>query len=74
VLAVAGGAVPEVVGDAGLLAPADTEAFIALLHELLRDPQRRAALGDAARRRVLEHFSLQQMRRAYVCAIELAAR
>ncbi len=74
VLAVAGGAVPEVVGDAGLLAPADdNDTFIALLHQLLRDEPRRAALGDAARRRVLEQFSLQRMQRAYASAIESVA-
>lgn len=73
VLAVEGGAVPEVLGDAGLLAPAHADRFIALLRELLRDERRRASLGAAARRRALEHFSLQRMRSAYVSAIESVA-
>jgi glycosyltransferase involved in cell wall biosynthesis len=71
VLAVRGGAVPEVVGDAGLLAPIDdADAFLSLLRTLLSDPDRRAALGQAARRRALEHFSLQRMRGSYVAAVE----
>ena len=71
VLGVSGGAVPEVIGAAGLLAPVDDmDGFIAHLRELLCTESRRAALGAAARRRVLDHFSLRAMRRAYADAVE----
>jgi len=49
------GAVPEILGDAGIcVAPADAEALAAAISELLADPARRAAMGEAGRRRVLE--------------------
>lgn len=71
VVAVRGGAVPEVLGDAGLLAPVDdVAAFTALVRELLTDPCRRAALGAAGRSRALQHFSLEVMRSSYAAAIE----
>jgi glycosyltransferase involved in cell wall biosynthesis len=70
VLAVDGGAVPEVLGGAGVLSPANApEAFSARLREILADPQRRAALGTAARRRALQ-FSLSTMQQAYCDAVE----
>jgi len=75
VLGIDSGAVPEVVGVAGVLAPPDdADAFLRLLQELLRDERRRAALGQAARQRVLEHFSLPGMWRAYASAIESVTR
>jgi glycosyltransferase involved in cell wall biosynthesis len=71
VLGVRGGAVPEILGDTGYLAPVgDTQSFDALLRTALDDRRRGNLLGEAARRRVLEHFSLREMRRAYVAAIE----
>jgi glycosyltransferase involved in cell wall biosynthesis len=71
VLGVLGGAVPEVVGDAGVLVPVEDPAtFAAQLRALLADPGRRAMLGQAARSRVLELFSLDRMRGCYVAAIE----
>jgi starch synthase len=49
------GAVPEILGDAGIcVAPADAEALASAISELLDDPARRAAMGEAGRRRVLE--------------------
>jgi glycosyltransferase involved in cell wall biosynthesis len=70
VLAVDGGAVPEVLGGAGILSPPnDPEAFSVRLRELLADPQRRAALGAAARRRA-EKFSLSEMQDAHARAVE----
>jgi glycosyltransferase involved in cell wall biosynthesis len=73
VVAVAGGAIPEVVGSAGILSPAtDPQAFSARLRELLDDPHRRAALGTAARNRAQE-FSLRAMQEAYSQAIESVA-
>jgi glycosyltransferase involved in cell wall biosynthesis len=72
VLAVAGGAVPEVVGQAGLLTPVnDPEAFGRTLQALLADPQQRASLGRAAHQRA-QLFSLELMQRAYAEVVELA--
>ena len=71
VLGVHGGAVPEVLGQAGVIAPVDDpESFGRLLDALLADPARRADLGAAARRRVLERFSVATMRGSYVAALE----
>jgi glycosyltransferase involved in cell wall biosynthesis len=52
-----GGALPEVVGDAGVVVPAgDAAALAAAIAGLLADPARREALGQAARARILEAF------------------
>ena len=52
-----GGALPEVVGDAGVIVPkGDPQALAAALAGLLNDPGRRSTLGAAARKRVTEHF------------------
>lgn len=54
------GGIPEVTisGETGLLVPfADTAALAAGIETLLRDPVRRAALGQKARARAREHFS-----------------
>jgi glycosyltransferase involved in cell wall biosynthesis len=49
------GAVPEILGDAGIcVPPADADALAAAIAALLADPQRRATMGEAGRRRVLE--------------------
>jgi glycosyltransferase involved in cell wall biosynthesis len=70
VLAVDGGAIPEVLGQAGVLTdPRDSRAFSASLVELLSDPGRRQELGSAARLRA-QRFSLHQMQDAYCEAIE----
>jgi glycosyltransferase involved in cell wall biosynthesis len=53
-----GGALPEVVGDAGLLVPpGDAPAIADAGTALLDDPGRRAGLGARGRRRVVEQFS-----------------
>lgn len=55
------GAIPEVVGPDGLCAdvvePGDVGALTAALAALLDDPERRAEMGAAGRRRVKELFS-----------------
>lgn len=52
-----GGALAEVVGDAGaLVPPADAEALRSTIDALLRSPSRRAELAERGRRRVLERF------------------
>ncbi len=54
--------IPELIEDGvtGLLAePASPESFARALAALVADPARRAALGDAGRRRVQAHFGLE---------------
>lgn len=71
VLAAGGGGTPELIGDAGVLAPPETPgAFADLLRDLLGDPRRRAALGVAARQRALERYSVERMVREYVDVVE----
>ena len=49
------GAIPEILGDAGIcVPPADAEALAAAISALLDDPARRTVMGEAGRRRVLE--------------------
>ena len=63
-----GGALPEVVGDAGIIVPAkNVEALVDAIDGLLRDPQRRAQLGEAGRQRIDDAFCWQ------VCAREMTA-
>jgi len=60
-VATAVGGVPELVvhGETGLLTPAgDARAFAQAVQELIEDPKRAAAMGGAARDRVLAKFSL----------------
>ena len=76
VAAAAGGgsALPEVLGDTGVLTPADDPgAFAAALAQLVADPDRRQALGIAARQRAVSLFSLERMGREYAEAIEACA-
>ncbi|MEU0171382.1 GT4 family glycosyltransferase PelF [Streptomyces iakyrus] len=55
------GGVREAVGDTGLVVPPrDPEAMAAAALELLGDPGRRRAMGEAARLRVIEQFTLRQ--------------
>jgi glycosyltransferase involved in cell wall biosynthesis len=55
-----GGALPEVVGDAGIIVPAKSvEALASAIDELLEDPAQRAELGAKGRARILEQFCWQ---------------
>ncbi len=55
-----GGALPEVVGDAGVIVPVrDARSLEEAIESLLEDPQRREQLGVAGRQRILERFSWQ---------------
>lgn len=55
-----GGALPEVVGDAGLIVPTRNHSEIArAVRQLLTDPDLREELGDKGRQRILENFSWQ---------------
>ena len=61
VIATTGGALPEVVGDAGLLVPpADPRALAAAILRLLADPDAAARLGQAGYKRVHRHFTWRQ--------------
>jgi glycosyltransferase involved in cell wall biosynthesis len=68
VVSVSVGEVPYVVNhrQSGLLVERDDEdAFVAAVSELVCDPKLRRSLGDAARRRVSQHFSASQMIASY---------
>lgn len=61
VIATTGGALPEVVGDAGILVPPrDTPALAAAIENLLDDPAKAAALGQRGYQRVQAHFTWQR--------------
>lgn len=61
-----GGALPEVVGDAGVIVPVkDVGALVEAIDGLLRDPERRAELGARARKRIEDNFCWQ------VCANQM---
>lgn len=58
VLGTNSGALPELVGDAGRIVPEeDVAALAAVLQELYADRSLCERLGDAGRRRIVEHFS-----------------
>ena len=58
VVSTTGGALPEVVGDAGVLVPpGDDQALAAAILGLLRDQDKAAALGCKGYRRIQEHFT-----------------
>jgi glycosyltransferase involved in cell wall biosynthesis len=68
------GAIPEVVGDDGacatLVTPGDVGEFEAAIEQLLDDPERRDAMGRAARERVLERFSWRAVAKATAAAYD----
>lgn len=60
VISTDGGALPEVVGDAGIIVPVrDAGALEEAIEALLQNPQRREQLAAAGRQRILERFSWQ---------------
>ncbi|HYL29969.1 MAG TPA: glycosyltransferase, partial [Gemmatimonadales bacterium] len=60
VVVTASGALPEVVGEAGRVVPEEGVDQLALvLQDFARDPEGRRALGAAARRRVLAHYTAE---------------
>ena len=63
------GEVPHLIEDgvSGLLVPAEAvEPLAAAIESLLRDPDQRTALGRAARKRILENYSAEQMSEDYL--------
>jgi glycosyltransferase involved in cell wall biosynthesis len=69
-VATTGGALPEVVGSDGragvLVPPADAGALAVAVLGLLADPERRAALGQAGRERVVARYSWRDAAEATV--------
>jgi glycosyltransferase involved in cell wall biosynthesis len=58
VISTTGGALPEVVGDAGLLVPpADYQALANAILTILQQPQLAQKLGRAGYQRVHQHFT-----------------
>jgi glycosyltransferase involved in cell wall biosynthesis len=58
VISTTGGALPEVVGDAGILVPpADHRALARAMRDILGNPQRAGDLGLAGYQRVQKHFT-----------------
>jgi glycosyltransferase involved in cell wall biosynthesis len=58
VISTTGGALPEVVGDAGILVPpADHHALASAILTILENPQQAQKLGRAGYRRVHQHFT-----------------
>ena len=58
VISTTGGALPEVVGDAGVLVPpADHLALARAVREILDNPEMAAELGQAGFHRVQAHFT-----------------
>jgi glycosyltransferase involved in cell wall biosynthesis len=69
VISTTGGALPEVVGDAGLLvAPGDHRALATAISALLDSPSRAADLGRAGYARVQERFTWQRAAEKTVAA------
>ncbi|MEM6580023.1 MAG: glycosyltransferase family 4 protein [Pseudomonadota bacterium] len=63
-----GGALPEVVGDSGIIVPAkNVTALVAAINELLLDAGRREVMGMQGRQRILDHFCWD------VCAAQMVA-
>lgn len=64
IVATRAGGIPEIVKDGvngRLIEPGDAAALASAIVELLDEPMRRQALGQAGRRRVLERFSVDAM-------------
>jgi glycosyltransferase involved in cell wall biosynthesis len=61
------GAIPDVIGDAGLVFPeGDPDVLAVLLRQLQETSYVRASLGEKGRARVLEHFTYDQIATATV--------
>jgi glycosyltransferase involved in cell wall biosynthesis len=64
VVSTSGGALPEVVGDAGLLVPVrDSDAIAQKVAELFNDPEQRERLAIAGRKRIEALFCWQRVAR-----------
>jgi len=64
VIATTGGALPEVVGDAGMLVPpANADALATAIRQLLNDKQAQRQMSEAGKKRVKEQFNWEQAAR-----------
>ena len=64
VIASTGGALPEVVGDAGMLVPSGrADALAAAIKQLLNDEQAQQRMSEAGRKRVEDKFNWEQAAR-----------
>jgi len=64
VVATTGGALPEVVGDAGILVPPrSADALAAAIRQLLNDKQAQRQMSEAGKKRVREQFNWEQAAR-----------
>jgi glycosyltransferase involved in cell wall biosynthesis len=64
VIATTGGALPEVVGDTGMLVPpANADALAAAIRQLLDDKQAQQRMSEAGKKRVREQFNWEQAAR-----------
>ncbi len=69
VISTTGGALPEVVGDAGrLVPPGDSKALSRALADLLDNPEHAADLGKKGYERVMSHFTWQHAAQKTVTA------
>ena len=69
VISTTGGALPEVVGDAGILVPPrDHPALARAITDLLDHPERAADLGRRGYQRVLKHFTWKRAAQKTVAA------
>ena len=67
VISTSGGALPEVVGNAGLIVPsADSQALAKAIKELLDNPEKAKALGEAGFKRVHQFFTWKKAAQATV--------
>jgi glycosyltransferase involved in cell wall biosynthesis len=58
VVSTSGGALPEVVGDAGIIVPCkDAQALAAGIRKLLVNPELRDRLAQEGRQRILQSFN-----------------
>ena len=71
VISTTGGALPEVVGDAGILVPpSDHTALARAIRDLLAAPRRAAELGQAGYQRVQEEFTWRKAAEKTTAAYE----
>ena len=70
------GGITEVIGESGengmLVPPGDVPALTQAMRTLLSDAQLRRRLGEAARRRVLEEYTIERMTERTVAVYEIA--
>lgn len=73
VVATDGGALPEVVGDGGVIVRrGDVDALADAIAQLLADPAKRAALSEAGRRRARQAFNWDRAAEAYEAVLRRA--